>query len=68
MIPSAELGLTREAELAIVPSDTVPSIKTTPGSDGDKLTDPDTYEDRKPVFLGGSGGEVKSSACVKSVC
>ena len=66
-IPLIELKLTWEAELAIVPSNNVPSIKATPRSSGGKLTNPDTYEDGKSVFLGSSGGGVKSSACVKSV-
>ena len=65
--PSAERRLTREAELAMVPSDTVLSIKVTRRLNRGKLTNPDTYEDRESVFLGGSGGEVKSSACAEPV-
>ena len=34
---------------------------------GDKLTNQDTDEDGKSVFLSGSGGEVKSGAYVKYI-
>lgn len=61
------LGLTREAELTIVPSDDVPPADRILGSGGDKFTNPDTDKDRDFVFRCGNSGEVKSSVCVDSV-
>ena len=66
-VPLCELGLTLERELAIVPSDFVPSVNGNPWSSEGKLTNPDANEDGKSVLLGGSGSVIIRSACVKRV-
>jgi len=56
-----------EEEPAIVPSEFVPSANGNLRSNEDKLTNPDANEDRKSVPLGGGGGIIVCSACVKRV-
>ena len=61
-----KIGLTLEEELAIVPSVFVPSVDESLRSSEDKLTNPDTNEDRKSVPLSSGGGIIIRGACVKT--
>ena len=63
----SDFRLTREAELAMVPSGFLGQENGSLEIDEDEHTNPDTDKNRQSILFGGSGGQIKSSTYAQRI-